>query len=125
MESGNLTVASDDYRKEQIDFMNTNPDVIRGFYLCSEFDCSHLVDSHVISKVGFVVLVDFGSPHDYFLRPSTSCPLHDLLPNPRVRCDTCTPRILPSLLCLPHPLSRILVLGYPAVPALVHPTTSH
>jgi hypothetical protein len=31
MESGNLKVASDDYREEQITFMNTDPDVIRGF----------------------------------------------------------------------------------------------
>ena len=31
MKSGNLTVASDAYRAEQITFMNTDPDVIRGF----------------------------------------------------------------------------------------------
>jgi len=31
MESGNVTVASDDYRAEQIEFMNTDPEVIRGF----------------------------------------------------------------------------------------------
>jgi hypothetical protein len=31
MKSSNLTFSADDYRKEQIDFMNSDPDVIRGF----------------------------------------------------------------------------------------------
>jgi hypothetical protein len=31
MKSGNVTVAVDDYRAEQIEFMNTDPEVIRGF----------------------------------------------------------------------------------------------
>jgi hypothetical protein len=31
MESGNVTVAVDDYRAEQIEFMNTDPEVVRGF----------------------------------------------------------------------------------------------
>jgi hypothetical protein len=31
MKSSNLTFSADDYRKEQIDFMNSDPDIIRGF----------------------------------------------------------------------------------------------
>jgi hypothetical protein len=31
MKSSNLTIGTDDYRKEQIDFMNTDPEVVRGF----------------------------------------------------------------------------------------------
>lgn len=31
MKASNLTIAADDYRKEQIDFLNTDPDVITGF----------------------------------------------------------------------------------------------
>lgn len=31
MDSGNVTVASDVYRAKQIEFMNTDPEVIRGF----------------------------------------------------------------------------------------------